>query len=888
VFSFPLHISRLRAQAAAVTAGAASPVPGAIVRLKLDEAAGADRVPSLAPELSSAMAEIVLANILDGIERLGVGAVGIYATDKRDHLFLAQEISRRVPNVLLFALEGNLVFLHPDYRSYLRGTLVIGSYPLFFPTQSGRDRNQFPSMAAAGIYNAFLAQLAEGPRAQALLDRMVDYGDCGGVDGPCGPSVWIGMVGRDAIWPVSRVSRRDLAEQRLLSARSDEGRARARDILAYSWPRPLRDEDGRERPATSASRDRYRLPRTAALVGLLVLLATGLLAAPWLVRRALASPALPPGPRQGLVQVGRALDMFYPPDMELPWRLFASTPSGDRRAGLRREHLLASVACAAATLCAGFWLVSALLATYATLGPSAWLALRLASWIAVGVLAILVARALQPLPGHDRPSRLRRAFVTVPVLATLVAFGAAAPSPGLMGELSTLNGLRFLTLSSLVSPTVPVFFLTSAVMAWGIWRLRQVQLQAAPLGAGSTITDLSGRTLPSGGLALVHELNHPYLHGGPWGLGLVALAATAQGILGWEYRHTGEGTATLGWFLWAGAILVTVLIGFTLTHSMRLGELLLAGTRALERHPLRLAFGTVHKLGLAWKYSLSPPGTEVLAPLVRQSGALARAIRQDAARAEGRSRGVDERPVRRKRATDPIDGPVSLPLDDAWEPVSRVMRIRTGDVAVVLSAVETLENLGPDAAELATPTFFHASLLWPRLEALSLLLQRSLERGPWASCPYPAEAGAGAPAPPRLASHTEAETFLALQVSCVIQLVLARLLSGLTLVLGGLVLLLSAHLFYSFPGRPFWLESDAILIAAATVLIVGLLVRLEKDAILSRLWGTRPGRIDWRGGLSLRMVVYLAIALLTVLASFFPEVGGSITRWVEPVRKVAP
>ena len=156
------------------------------------------------------------------------------------------------------------------------------------------------------------------------------------------------------------------------------------------------------------------------------------------------------------------------------------------------------------------------------------------------------------------------------------------------------------------------------------------------------------------------------------------------------------------------------------------------------------------------------------------------------------------------------------------------MRIRAGDVKVVLSAVETLERLGPDAAELATPAFFHASLLWPRLEAVSLLLQRSLERGSWTTSPYPAEAGEGPPAPPRLATHMEAETFLALQVSCVIQLVLARLLSGLTLVIAGLVLLLFAHLFYSFPGRPFWLEADAILIAAATLLIVRLLVRWRR------------------------------------------------------------
>ena len=76
--------------------------------------------------------------------------------------------------------------------------------------------------------------------------------------------------------------------------------------------------------------------------------------------------------------------------------------------------------------------------------------------------------------------------------------------------------------------------------------------------------------------------------------------------------------------------------------------------------------------------------------------------------------------------------------------------------------------------------------------------------------------------------------------------------------IAGLVLLLFAHLFDSFPGRPFWLEADAILIAAATLLIVRLLVRLEKDAILSRLWGTCPGRIDWSGGLSFRMIIYLA------------------------------
>jgi len=209
-------------------------------------------------------------------------------------------------------------------------------------------------------------------------------------------------------------------------------------------------------------------------------------------------------------------------------------------------------------------------------------------------------------------------------------------------------------------------------------------------------------------------------------------------------------------------------------------------------------------------------------------------------------------------------------------------------VATVLSDVRVVEKLGPTAAELGLPTFFHASSLWPRLEALSGLLVRSLERGPWSSCPFPAETAGGSPAVPRLASHVEAETFLALQVSFVIRLVLARVLSGITLVVAGLVLVLGAHLFYSFPGRPFWLAWDAALVAAATALILWLLAGLERDPVLSRLAGTTPGQLSWTGGFSLRMIGYAVIAGLTLFATFFPEVGSSIGEWLEPMRKSLP
>jgi len=303
-------------------------------------------------------------------------------------------------------------------------------------------------------------------------------------------------------------------------------------------------------------------------------------------------------------------------------------------------------ACVAAIFCAAAWLSTAFLAVYARPTPFWWSLLRVLILCAVAGLAALACYKLQPLPRHDRPSLVRRALVAAPVIATLVLFGLSTPSPRLMGEIPTFNGLRFLSLSSLVSPSVPVLCVAAAVMVWGLWRLRQVQLQSAPLRPDSPLPALIWGSHASGGAGVVNELNHPYLHVGARGLALTALPVVVAVALGHRYCYTGEGSAWFGLFLCAGATLVVVLTSFTLAHSLRLGRLLLGGLRALERHPLRLAFGTIHRHGLAWKYSLSPPGTYALAPLVRQADALAYAIRNsreqvlaEAASAAARSKG---------------------------------------------------------------------------------------------------------------------------------------------------------------------------------------------------------------------------------------------------------
>jgi len=172
-----------------------------------------------------------------------------------------------------------------------------------------------------------------------------------------------------------------------------------------------------------------------------------------------------------------------------------------------------------------------------------------------------------------------------------------------------------------------------------------------------------------------------------------------------------------------------------------------------------------------------------------------------------------------------------------------------------------------------------------------------LEAGHWSRKPYAigeppapeseAPAASRAEAPPK-AWAREAENLVGLVLAYAMRHVLARVLSGITFAMVGLVLVLAAHLLYTFQGRMFWLTLDWVLIGAATAAVVWLLVKLEKDTILSWLGATAPGRLSWNGGMILRILAYGAVPVITMFATFFPEVGTSLADWIEPMKKVLP
>jgi hypothetical protein len=134
--------------------------------------------------------------------------------------------------------------------------------------------------------------------------------------------------------------------------------------------------------------------------------------------------------------------------------------------------------------------------------------------------------------------------------------------------------------------------------------------------------------------------------------------------------------------------------------------------------------------------------------------------------------------------------------------------------------------------------------------------------------------------------YDDMEYIVFFHAAIVLRDLLTRLISGFTIVFCGLLALVVSHLFYTFQGRAYWLSFDAIVLALATLIAVAFLTFLERDAILSSLWRTKPGRISMFSGLTWRMAAYAGILAATLFTVFFPELGGRLAIWLVPARSL--
>jgi hypothetical protein len=206
---FPLHIAELQRamkRAEANSKSGALPVPllhNPNLPLGSEEAQTRVDVFPLFSNSETNSLELLLDGVMRTITERRIKYVLIVATDTEDTIFLAQRIREECPNVTPIALNSDVLFLHSDVNTYLRGMIVASTYPLYFENQFWtRSKNskstmlvQFPSDTAEGVYNATLALLGHS-------DAMLDYAEPFRA-ASMRPPLWITMVGSDQFWPLA-------------------------------------------------------------------------------------------------------------------------------------------------------------------------------------------------------------------------------------------------------------------------------------------------------------------------------------------------------------------------------------------------------------------------------------------------------------------------------------------------------------------------------------------------------------------------------------------------------------------------------------------------------------------------------------------------------------
>jgi hypothetical protein len=365
-----------------------------------------------------------------------------------------------------------------------------------------------------------------------------------------------------------------------------------------------------------------------------------------------------------------------------------------------------------------------------------------------------------------------------------------------------------------------------------------------------------------------------------------ALVATVAWRIGWISTIDGS------WFsrfatLATWAALITALLltaqGWTTWNVLR------PTLQRLSHTPLARALSKIGHL-IRWDLSIAPPRLSELMPVAARAERIRCGLLAIANGRLGRRR-LPSRDRRRQ------------PNPAAFDPrISEELRVRSEDLTGLARAFDSQSPLDSLRAEIIERT--NAPLLasdaWRDLWRTADRLVELLESVHWRRHtvmhePAPPTAAlestdAGRTGPQATAADcwfAEREEFVAIQCAFVVRDVIARIMSSLFAAMLVLTLVASAHLFYLFQGRASLLTVDVAAITAVAVLSIPVVVAMERDVILSMLRLTTPGRINFNWDFVRQVATYGLLPLIAVIASLFPEVGGSLFSWLEPLRKLA-
>jgi hypothetical protein len=395
--------------------------------------------------LTSSAGDLALSGLVQGLSRIGVQYAGIMATDVRDTLLLADRIHTQAPNMALFVVDGDLLFVHPQVNTALEGMTVISSAPLFAAGRSfgsgaaayGRLPWQLSSSFAQGIYQATVALLS--PIGLEWVVRRE------------GSAVWLSVVGNDALWPISGVVSQPGVTIGHAAASNGE------KVLSFSQLGAMESSDWRDDPGAGARLVSGSMPVKADLE--LLVFAVALCAGAWSLRRAALLPAPPGG---GAAANGTR------------WLLAG---------GLALLALAAAALLVLDALPHWTWLRASPVPVHWTFAGRLAFAGTALAYVLLSGMLLRAATGWRPAGGGTAPSEpapRRRLAAAAPLVLTLMGIAAA---PALLWwicahwMLYTVDfDLRIRSFDSGLSPLVSLAWLVAALFLWVLFELQRRRL----------------------------------------------------------------------------------------------------------------------------------------------------------------------------------------------------------------------------------------------------------------------------------------------------------------------------------------------------------------------------------------------------------------------------
>jgi hypothetical protein len=499
-------------------------------------------------------------------------------------------------------------------------------------------------------------------------------------------------------------------------------------------------------------------------------------------------------------------------------------------------------------------------------------------------IAMTMAAALRVVEATDTRRRMPVAELTS-LMGVALALGTGFFFGKYLTDQSIWSGTsgvfhveRTMALSSLISPAPAIAGLLALGYGWAFWGLRSLHHHVIDAGnKPNVIRVLEGRrpNVPSALALAAGSTVHP-----AGGFLLVpVLVVPGAFLLVVPQTHSVDGAA-LGWMLSIGSMLGLVALSIELGQAAWLGHRTKDALEHLRGHALGPVIGDLGSEQADWGMSLEPRHGKTRRLLKEKLEGLQR-------RLMAFFRDFEETVVVNTEIPEPDrrhEGS-GLPGGDSWhQATARRVEIRSGDISGVASELRVIEPSRPidDLLDAPRRQALVRTPLWKTAVAVAERLAPPLENRYW----RPRREIPAYTVPGRFLK--DAERFVAIVMAVIVRTLVVRVVRGLSIAALLGAALLFAHLTYTFPGRRFWLLLDLMALTLVAVVAVRQLLAFERDHILNRLWSSTPGRVGLSSGLLWRAMATSALPLLTLLAVLFPEVGGSLLTWVEPLRHLMP